>query len=101
VIGNRRVEHAATLWELLNLGAPEQTEWMLDGLCAQTDPEEFFPGKGSDVRAAKAVCAGCPVLNTCRAYALDRPNLSGIWGGTSERERKALRRSANTDRRAA
>jgi WhiB family redox-sensing transcriptional regulator len=96
VIG-RRTEGAATLWELFNLGSPEATDWMRDGLCAQTDPEEFFPGKGSDVRPAKAVCAGCPVLDTCRAYALDRPELSGIWGGTSDRERRALRRAAAAD----
>jgi WhiB family transcriptional regulator, redox-sensing transcriptional regulator len=101
VIGGRRTEGAASLWDLLNLGSPEDTDWMRDGLCAQTDPEEFFPGKGSDVRSAKFVCAGCPVLEQCRAYAVDRPNLSGIWGGTSDRERQALRRSASTDRQVA
>ena len=101
MIGGRRTEGAASLWELLNLGAQENTDWMRDGLCAQTDPEEFFPGKGSDTRPAKAVCAGCPVLDECRTYALGRPGLSGIWGGTSERERKALRRAADTDRQVA
>ncbi len=102
MIGGYRADGAASLWDLLNLGVPEDTDWMRDGLCAQTDPDEFFPGKGSDVRPAKTVCAGCPVLDTCRAYAMDRPNLSGIWGGTSERERKTLRRAGtNADRRVA
>ncbi|MGH3876502.1 MAG: WhiB family transcriptional regulator [Actinophytocola sp.] len=101
--GGRRTEGAASLWDLLNLGSPDNTDWMRAGLCAQTDPEEFFPGKGSDVRAAKAVCAGCPVIDQCRAYALGRSDLSGIWGGTSERERKMLRRqaSAASDRQVA
>ena len=49
------------------------------------------------LRPAKAVCTGCPVLEQCRTYALARPTLSGIWGGTSDRERQALRRAAAAD----
>jgi WhiB family transcriptional regulator, redox-sensing transcriptional regulator len=103
VRGGYRTEGAISLWDLFNLGSLEDTAWMRDGLCAQTDPDEFFPGQGGDVRAAKAVCAGCPVIEQCRAYALDRPGLSGIWGGTGERERQFLRRQAAavSDRRVA
>jgi WhiB family transcriptional regulator, redox-sensing transcriptional regulator len=90
--GQRDGSPAMTLWELLGLGTPEQTEWMRDGLCAQTDPEEFFPDKGSSPRAAKAVCATCPVIDECLSYALEHNERFGIWGGTSERERRALRR---------
>jgi WhiB family redox-sensing transcriptional regulator len=94
VIGNRRVDDAATLWELLNLGAPEHTEWMRDGLCAQTDPEEFYPVKGGSTRTAKAVCEVCPVRAECLSYAVEHDERHGIWGGLSERERRPLRRAA-------
>ncbi|MCT2587775.1 WhiB family transcriptional regulator [Actinophytocola gossypii] len=103
-LAQRAVNRTDSLWELLDLGDPASTEWMRDGLCAQTDPEEFFPGKGGDLRPAKAVCAGCPVLDRCRDYAVGRPELSGIWGGTTARERVALRVAAaadDTDRQAA
>lgn len=92
--GRRRTEGAASLWELLDLGSPESTDWMREGLCAQTDPEAFFPFRGGDVGSAKAVCAACPVCDRCRDYAVARPELCGIWGGTSARERVALRRDA-------
>jgi WhiB family transcriptional regulator, redox-sensing transcriptional regulator len=95
VIGSRRAGHAATLWELFNLGDLESTAWMQRGVCGQTDPEAFFPEGGSDSRPARAVCAGCPVRVECREYAVDRPDLLGIWGGTSARERQRLRRAVS------
>lgn len=93
MIGAYRTEGAPTLWELLNLGAPEDTEWMRGGLCAQTDPEEFYPAVGQNAGPAKAVCAVCPVRDECLAYALSRGERHGVWGGHSERERRALRRT--------
>jgi hypothetical protein len=51
----------------------------------------------ADKRAAKAICANCPVRTLCRAYALGSGELYGIWGGTTERERQ----SAATQRRPA
>jgi WhiB family redox-sensing transcriptional regulator len=86
-----------SLWELLGLGSPEETAWMADGLCAQTDPEAFFPGRGEPGRAAKAVCAACPVRAACLSYALEHSERFGVWGGTSERERRSLRRFAAVD----
>ncbi|MGH3500941.1 MAG: WhiB family transcriptional regulator [Nocardioidaceae bacterium] len=65
--------------------------WMEDALCAQTDPEVFFPDKGQSAKQAKRVCARCPVQQPCLAYALDRPELQGVWGGLTERERRQLR----------
>ncbi len=66
-------------------------DFMQDGLCAQTDPDAFFPDKGgATTRAAKAVCAGCPVRTECLTYALDRGERFGVWGGMSERERHRL-----------
>lgn len=88
--GRRRTEGAASLWELLDLGSPESTVWMRDGLCAQTDPEAFYPDRGGSARAAKAVCLGCPVRSECLAYAVEHGERFGVWGGLSERERRAL-----------
>lgn len=75
---------------LAGLNAPE---WMSSGLCAQTDPESFFPEKGGSVREAKAICASCDVRTDCLAYALDNEERFGIWGGYSERERRHLKRN--------
>jgi WhiB family redox-sensing transcriptional regulator len=65
--------------------------WRLDGLCAETDPEAFFPEKGGSTRDAKRVCAGCPVRSECLEYALGNDERFGIWGGLSERERRRVR----------
>lgn len=60
--------------------------------CAQTDPEAWFPEKGGSPRDARRMCDSCRFLDACRDYALDRPELEGIWGGTSKKERQQLRR---------
>jgi WhiB family redox-sensing transcriptional regulator len=66
--------------------------WQTDALCAQTDPEAFFPEKGGSTRDAKRICTGCAVRAQCLEYALDNDERFGIWGGLSERERRKLRR---------
>ena len=68
--------------------------WMEAALCAQTDPDAFHPGKSDTNTAAKSICAACDVTAECLAYALDDPSLEGVWGGTSVRERQAMRRKA-------
>jgi WhiB family redox-sensing transcriptional regulator len=75
-------------------GNTEDRGWQDRALCAQTDPEAFFPEKGGSVREAKAVCRGCEVRAECLAYALEHDERFGIWGGLSENERRPLRRSA-------
>jgi WhiB family redox-sensing transcriptional regulator len=65
--------------------------WRLDALCAETDPEAFFPEKGGSTREAKRVCASCPVRMECLEFALANDERFGIWGGLSERERRRLR----------
>ncbi len=67
-------------------------EWQKVGLCAQTDPESFFPEKGGSLREAKKICVGCEVKAECLEYALDNDERFGIWGGLSERERRRLKR---------
>ena len=61
-------------------------------LCAQTDPEAFFPEKGGSTREAKRVCLSCDVRGECLEYALANDERFGIWGGLSERERRRLKR---------
>jgi WhiB family redox-sensing transcriptional regulator len=68
--------------------------WQTDSLCAQTDPEAFFPEKGGSTRDAKKICTSCEVRNQCLEYALQNDERFGIWGGLSERERRKLRKRA-------
>ena len=87
----------------INLGVPsvrrvteddDPLAWQADSLCAQTDPEAFFPEKGGSTREAKRICSGCEVRAECLEYALANDERFGIWGGLSERERRRLRRAA-------
>lgn len=69
--------------------------WRDEALCAQTDPDAFFPEKGGSTREAKQVCTRCPVQAECIDEALANNERFGIWGGVSERDRrKILRRQA-------
>ena len=67
-------------------------QWQDRALCAQTDPEAFFPEKGGSTREAKKICLGCEVRSECLEYALAHDERFGIWGGLSERERRRLKR---------
>ena len=66
--------------------------WQERALCAQTDPEAFFPEKGGSTREAKKVCLSCEVRAECLEYALAHDERFGIWGGLSERERRKLKK---------
>ncbi|MEY4499562.1 MAG: hypothetical protein RL319_550 [Actinomycetota bacterium] len=68
--------------------------WQADAICAQTDPEAFFPEKGGSTREAKKICGGCDVKAQCLEYALKNDERFGIWGGLSERERRKLKKRA-------
>jgi WhiB family redox-sensing transcriptional regulator len=73
-------------------GLPDEQSWQERALCAQTDPEAFFPEKGGSTREAKRICIGCEVRAECLEYALLHDERFGIWGGLSERERRRLKR---------
>lgn len=62
--------------------------WMDRALCAQTDPEVFYPDKGGSTRQAKIICRRCEVRQECLDYALAAGERHGVWGGLSERERR-------------
>lgn len=86
-----------SLWDALNL-AREGASWAGAALCAQTDPDLFFPERGgASVAAAKRVCLACPVRSECLDAALRRRERFGVWGGLSERERRALLRARGVD----
>jgi WhiB family redox-sensing transcriptional regulator len=72
--------------------AEDALSWQERALCAQTDPEAFFPEKGGSTRDAKKVCVGCDVRGECLEYALEHDERFGIWGGLSERERRKFKK---------
>lgn len=73
-------------------------------LCAETFPDAFFPdetldgsllpgrSKYSHEREAKQICSNCDCRLQCFTYALERPELIGIWGGSTEKDRSKIRR---------
>jgi WhiB family redox-sensing transcriptional regulator len=75
-------------------GVDDEQGWQDRALCAETDPEAFFPEKGGSTREAKSICTGCEVRAECLEFALTSDERFGIWGGLSERERRRLRRRA-------
>jgi WhiB family redox-sensing transcriptional regulator len=67
-------------------------DWATQGRCAGKDPDALFV-EGKEQRAAKRLCRGCPVVFECLADALDNRTPFGVWGGMTERERRALLRA--------
>lgn len=75
-----------------------QQDWRSQGECLSADPDLFFPisstgSAAAQVAEAKAVCARCAVRAQCAGYALEHVDVQGIWGGTTDDERRKLRRS--------
>lgn len=66
-------------------------DWAARGACRTSDPDALFV-QGAAQNRAKAVCLGCPVRTQCLADALDNRTEFGVWGGMTERERRALLR---------
>jgi len=62
------------------------------GRCREMDPAIFFPNDGVGVQEAQRICVDCPVRNPCLEYALANRVDHGVWGGTSERERRRILR---------
>ena len=69
-------------------------DWRDSALCAQTDPDAFYPAKGGSTRAAKQICTRCDVREQCLEYALANGEDQGVWGGLSAVERRRLKRDA-------
>jgi WhiB family redox-sensing transcriptional regulator len=74
----------------------EHTDWRDQAACRRLDPDLFFPVGTSEaslpqIETARSVCERCPVLTACLRWALDAGQVSGIWGGTLEEERRGMR----------
>lgn len=72
-------------------------DWRHYALCRDEDPELFFPigttgPAATQAQAAKQVCRRCQVVDSCLSWALETGQDAGVWGGTSEDERRALKR---------
>lgn len=94
----RQLRRVAPLWPtpyepLIAPNTADRSAWQERALCAETDAEAFFPVQGGSSRAAKRTCRACPVTDSCLEYAMDTHQEFGIWGGTSERERRKLRKT--------
>ena len=83
LVPSRAVEF---LWEL-------RPAWQADGLCLEYPEVTWFPERGQSSAPAKDVCARCLVQRECLEYALADPDLMGVWGGTSMREREHARKA--------
>ncbi|AGF64907.1 transcription factor WhiB [Streptomyces hygroscopicus subsp. jinggangensis TL01] len=85
---------------LVSLGIPPFVWEARERLLCRDDPDAFF-ADGVRPRQARELCAGCMYLDPCRVYAVERPELLGVWGGTTAREREALRRRSEGEPAAA
>lgn len=87
--------------------APEDlvlVEWRHEAACLSHDPDYWFPAgetgpAAEQIRYAKRVCASCPVQEECLEYAVVTNQVSGIWGGLTEEERRPVRRRWLAERR--
>ena len=92
--------------QVRDTGGAERADWRLSAACRKVDPEVFFPTSvlGADAprqeRIAKDVCACCPVVEDCLRYALDTDDQHAVMGGTTPRERHAMKDTAETRRQA-
>ena len=78
--------------------AGQRGDWQSQGACLNADPDVFFPisvagASATQIRTARAICAGCRVRSDCINYAVEHAEIQGIWGGTTDDERKKLRRA--------
>ena len=72
-----------------NLDSFERSEWITEAKCRHGDPDALFV-RGAQQRNAACVCRHCPVKVQCLADALDNNIEFGVWGGLTERQRRAL-----------
>ena len=83
----------------------QHDEWMKHAECLNHDPDIWFPPQGGSPVKAKQICFACPVRDQCLrlAFKLDRDatgGLSGVWAGTTEKERNWVRRKGRQERMA-
>jgi WhiB family redox-sensing transcriptional regulator len=69
----------------------QRTDWQDNAACRGEPTDMWFPARGEESFYAKAICNECPVREQCLEYSLEIPNLIGIWGGLSGKERRKLK----------
>ena len=93
--GLRATGHRADIAPLRGVvrsgGTRERGGWVDEALCLTVDPDELFV-QGADQLKATAICRRCPVVCQCGAEALDNKVEFGVWGGMTERQRRAMLR---------
>lgn len=67
-------------------------EWRDRAACRDEITDHFYPRRGEDLHIPRSICARCPITDECLEFALDAGEHFGVWGGTSERERRQIRR---------
>src|ERR1700740_985664 len=86
---NQKPYRPAAQGKLRSVDAEERIAWVSTALCRTTDPDELFV-EGTAQRKAAEICRHCPVMQECGADALDNKLEFGVWGGMTERQRRAL-----------
>jgi WhiB family redox-sensing transcriptional regulator len=90
------LDYSDDLYSRIDAPPFDEGEWRQFANCRGVSSDLFFPQQNNfsihDIRAAKAVCNECLVIQPCLSYALDNYEGVGIWGGTSGQERRILRR---------
>ncbi|MDQ1436794.1 MAG: WhiB family transcriptional regulator, redox-sensing transcriptional regulator [Acidimicrobiaceae bacterium] len=86
------------LAEAAVVGTWDVEKWRAESACRYEDVNLFFPAGVTgpaehQIKQAKAICARCPVRDTCLAFAIETNQEYGVWGGTTEDERRVLRRA--------
>ena len=86
------METASMTGGMIPVPITDERPWAVFAACRDATAEWFFPQDKASEEAALSVCARCPVRSECLDYALEAREAFGVWGGTTERRRRALRR---------
>ncbi len=81
-------------FDLLTAPILDERPWAVYAACRNDESMNFFPQNRTEERAALAVCNICPVVEDCLSHALETNERFGVWGGTTERERRKLKRAS-------
>lgn len=85
--------------ELAELIASYGADWKNEGVCADMDPNIWFPEHGQNTLRARKICSECPVRAHCLEFAVMTNQKYGVWGGASEDEREVIRKKLRAEGR--
>lgn len=81
-------------FDFLTVPILEERPWAVFAACKEEKSMKFFPQNRQEEREALAICSMCPVVDECLQHALESNERFGVWGGTTERQRRKLSRIA-------